>query len=481
VKKRLMFSKLQDFIDNNNEYRVALISGMRRTGKTTILNQLENHYSETKKVVLLDISQGDVSADTISQAIINQSPELLLLDEISYLDNFDMHAQNLFDLSYQYNFKIVMSGSSTAHINLLNKLKLGSRSLLFRLPPLTFVEYLFFTDRILSYDDYQSVTSKDFADYLLLKDFNSGLAISFDREYFQNWYDEESASNDKGYHRDQHISLKESDLTDVANLIAYRLNEASSYYKTFNPEIGSQEKYTLMSQGFDINLSSLDLTTTLISQSNSQIKAIASRGRARVLLFLLQAGLACIESQFDGIDSEEWDYGKVVSLLSKVDNYDDLAYIFSNVSISLVTPLVYTCLDEDILSHFNVEREHLCYGDLLEKMLEVYIRGGLAFKRVGSVLSVTKLRNEAIGEVDIYVPEFNIMCEASIRNKKMSQLSLNKYFKENLLIRVCTSRDNDKLAGGVHFIPYTKLCCMVDTGDVFNLEKHRIDIVDRHA
>ena len=49
MKKRLIFSKLQDFIDNNNEYRVALISGMRRTGKTTILNQLENHYSESLK------------------------------------------------------------------------------------------------------------------------------------------------------------------------------------------------------------------------------------------------------------------------------------------------------------------------------------------------------------------------------------------------------------------------------------------------
>ena len=475
MKKRLIFSKLQDFIENNNDYRIALISGMRRTGKTTILNQLENYYSETIKVVSLDISQSNISADTISEAVINHSANLLLLDEISYLDNFDMHAQNLFNLSYQYNFKIVIAGSSTAHINLLSKLKLGSRSLLFRLPPLTFVEYLYFTDRILSYNDYQSVTAKDFSDYLLLKDLNSGLAISFDREYFKNWYDEESAGNDKGYHRDQRITLKESDLTDVANLIAYRLNEASSYYKTFNPEIGSQEKYTLMSQGIEINLSSLDLTTTIINQSNLQIKAVASRGRARVLIFLLQAGLACIESQFNGIDSEEWDYGKVVSLLSKVDNYDDLAYIFSNISISLVSPLVYTRLGEDILSHFNVEREHLCYGDLLGKMLEVYIRGGLAFKRIGSVLSVTKLRNEAIGEVDIYIPELDIMCEASIKNKKMSQLSLNKYFKENLLIRVCSSRDNDKLAGGVHFIPYAKFCCMVDTGDVFKLEKHKIE------
>ena len=132
------------------------------------------------------------------EEIAEQEPDLVLLDEISYLDQYEMFSQALYNMTHGVSgkhkkFKVIMTGSSSAHIMKLSGTKLGARAKLFRLPPLTFVEYLYFTGRIQSYSDYNAVKNEDFSDYLQLKGLEEkapGLAITFDENYFNIFYDE---------------------------------------------------------------------------------------------------------------------------------------------------------------------------------------------------------------------------------------------------------------------------------------------------
>ena len=53
MKERLMVQWLKKFIDNDKDYQIALVAGIRRTGKTTILKQLQTYYRDS---VYIDLS-----------------------------------------------------------------------------------------------------------------------------------------------------------------------------------------------------------------------------------------------------------------------------------------------------------------------------------------------------------------------------------------------------------------------------------------
>jgi len=52
-KERLIVKQLQNFIDNEENYPIALVAGMRRVGKTTVLEQLKERYPGSE---LIDFS-----------------------------------------------------------------------------------------------------------------------------------------------------------------------------------------------------------------------------------------------------------------------------------------------------------------------------------------------------------------------------------------------------------------------------------------
>jgi hypothetical protein len=74
----------------------------------------------------------------------------------------------------------------------LDVTKLGYQPKLFKLPTLTFVEYLYFTNKIQCYFYYDTVTAEDFKSYLRMDDMESseapGLAVVFDDDYISTFY-----------------------------------------------------------------------------------------------------------------------------------------------------------------------------------------------------------------------------------------------------------------------------------------------------
>ena len=476
-KERLLVSRLREFIDTDRNDTIAVIAGIRKTGKTTILNQLEDYYSKKSlKVVKINLDNKLDDCNIIDE-INEKEPDLLLLDEISFLDNYEMFSQTLYNITaseYSKRFKIIITGSSSAHIIKLSGTKLGARAKLFRLPPLTFVEYLYFTDRIQSYSEYNSVKNEDFSDYLQLKGLGEkapGLAITFDEEYFADFYNEIELSNRQSHLTHSITNLGQNDLTNMINILAYKLNESKIYKNTMDPKVGGQEYHHLAipPKRTKIQWSKIDLSDTIIEDSVKAVPEIQAADIGRILHFLIWAGIADIEYHITAATEQKIDPGRVVNILSQVKNTNELDSLFKEVSVCMTSPLYYTRIGEEIMQRMKVSAEELYKGTLYGKMLEIYLRGAIAAKSKNSILKSTKFNYPDIGEVDICDTRNRVLLEISIGDKNNDEIYVQEYYPDHDFLRICSSKTKnyfDKKHRFYH-IPYAKLCCMIDTGDIF--------------
>jgi hypothetical protein len=477
-KERLLVRQLRNFIDNDQEYSVALIAGIRQTGKSTILKQLKEFYYPD--AVYIDLSEDGVDIDVIDERFLDNPTSLLLLDEISHMKEYERYAQLIYDLSageHNRKFKAIMTGSSSAHIIKLSSSKLGGgRSRLFRLPPVMFVEYLYFTGRIPSYTEYSHVQPEDFEDYLFLKGLDNNLRVQFDDDYFKSFYGETLISNASRFLGDSYVGLEDTDLSVITNLLAYKLSEASSYDSTVKPNVGGQEHIHLSNLSLKIKKSGIDLSGTIIAESKQVAPSISPSDIGRILAFLLYSGLAHVEHNCQSDDMKLASIGYILDVLKNNQREDELKHLFNSVSICMTSPLFYTRLGSEIMEMKGVTPDVLRKGMLFGKMLELYVRGSIAMQSSGFILTSVKLDysnggDAQAGEVDIWNQNRMLLCELGTDNKKDEQLNLRNYFKENAIIRIGSSRTKEYFTGEHYRIPYAKLCCMVDIGDVFKLDK----------
>jgi len=480
-KERLIVQKLRDFIDKDVDYPVALVSGIRQTGKTTALMQLLISYPGS---VYVNLAVEGVDFETVEGRFLENPPKLLLLDEITYLPAFEREAQLLFNLAVDKGFKVIVTGSSPAHIVKLWHSSLGGgRSRLYRLPPVQFVEYLYLTGRIQNYKDYENVSGDCFADYLFLKNLKN-LRVQFDGTYFRDYYGVTAMGNKTRYLSHSLVGLKSDDLTNICNLLAYKLNEACSYDSAVSPDSPGKAEYNNVPAEIRAGMPKyrdIDLSSAILYGSIAGAAPLGAEDKGRLLSFFLWSGLACVEYRKIGEGQGLTDIGTIVAGLEKCKNDTELRHLFDEVSICLTTPLFYTRLGADFLRLMDFDIEYLCHskGYLLGKMLEVYLRGAIAMLYEQTILTSVKLDYIGLspreaGEVDIYASELGLMCESSKGNKGRGgekPVNIPKYMKEIDLIRICSSADRNEIISGVHHIPYAKLCCMVDTGDILSLKR----------
>ena len=420
VKERIIVRRLRDFIENDTEYTIALVAGIRKTGKTTALKQIQ---ASCPGAWYVDFMLGGLDFDEILDSFMESPSDLLLLDEIAYLTDYERFSQHLYDLSNgsyhnHKKFKVIITGSSSAHVIRLNSAKLGGgRARLYRLPPVTFAEYLYLTEKTNGYDysDYENVTNEDFADYLTLEGLGD-LRIQFDDDYFRTFYDEVADGNRHSSLSNSLVELGQDDLLNMSRLLAYKLSEPKQYWHTISPSdaaIGGQEKESLRSIGVKY-AKGVDLSDALVSNSRDAVLQISPKDRGRILSFMLRAGLAAVEYNQESTEKERIDISRILHTLENCTSNGPLEALFKEVSICLVTPLFYSRLGVDILERLKVDVAHLCKGSLLGAMVEVYMRGSIALLSKNTVMTTVKLADD------------------------------------------------------VSHVPYAKLCCMLDTGDIFS-------------
>lgn len=175
---RKIYSSLKKHLKIN---QITVLTGMRRTGKTTIVKQLLEEL-QTENKLYIDLERLD-NRELFSQknydSIVNSLEQFnldfskkvyLFLDEIQLVKNIPSVLKYLYD---NYKIKFVVTGSSSYYLKNYFSESLSGRKKIFELYPLDFSEFL----------DFKEINHKDVN--FFNKNFNS-----FEYERLKNYYEE---------------------------------------------------------------------------------------------------------------------------------------------------------------------------------------------------------------------------------------------------------------------------------------------------
>jgi len=146
------FSKIQRYLETKE---IIVLSGVRRSGKTTLLFQIIKHLITTQKVpprniLFVNCDEQDISApenaisnvvDTYRKEVAAKGTLYLVFDEIQNIKGWERAIKSLYD---RKNFKIIISGSSSYLPDSQISTLLSGRYFSVPVFPLDFREYLSF-------------------------------------------------------------------------------------------------------------------------------------------------------------------------------------------------------------------------------------------------------------------------------------------------------------------------------------------------
>jgi predicted AAA+ superfamily ATPase len=149
--QRKIFSSLEDHIGKK---QVTVITGMRRTGKTTLVKELLSHIKSENKLfidlermdnrVLFTEKNYDNIINSLGQRGLNFNQKVFLaLDEIQLVPEIVSVIKYLYD---KYTIKFILTGSSSFYLKNLFSESLSGRKKIFELYTLNFSELLTFND-----------------------------------------------------------------------------------------------------------------------------------------------------------------------------------------------------------------------------------------------------------------------------------------------------------------------------------------------
>lgn len=151
-KKRLAFYEAKKGFLHEDIKRVILLSGARRTGKTTIMYQMINYLMKEKSVSpkqilfisfdhpLLKMCTIDKVLDIYKQYIYEKDDFYCFFDEVQYADDWNMWVKILYDI--KPNIRIMATGSASPILNEKVQTESGlGRWITIIVPTLSFYEY----------------------------------------------------------------------------------------------------------------------------------------------------------------------------------------------------------------------------------------------------------------------------------------------------------------------------------------------------
>ena len=151
IKQRAVFNEIEPYLESQE---AIVITGMRRTGKTTAMNYFFDRIASSNKVFLdLENPINIKYFEEINYERIKSSFEILeidfskrpyiFLDEIQFAANIPSVIKYFID---HYNAKFFVTGSANFYLKNLFSESLSGRKYIFEIFPLTFKEFLWFKD-----------------------------------------------------------------------------------------------------------------------------------------------------------------------------------------------------------------------------------------------------------------------------------------------------------------------------------------------
>lgn len=149
--QRSLFPALKEHLDTK---QVTVLTGMRRTGKTTLVRELMR-VSKIRQKVFFDLERIDNRAffsennyETIIHALTQRGLDfsekvLLAIDEIQLVPNLPSVVKYLYD---HYDIKFLLAGSSSYYLKNRFNESLAGRKKIFEIFPLSFGELLVFNE-----------------------------------------------------------------------------------------------------------------------------------------------------------------------------------------------------------------------------------------------------------------------------------------------------------------------------------------------
>jgi len=149
--KRKIFNSLEKHLTVK---QVTVLTGMRRTGKTTLVKQLMEASNIKHKLFfdleqledrdLFDVRNYDLIIKKLSEEGIDFSKKVMIcIDEIQLLPNIPSVIKYLYD---HYDIKFIVTGSSSYYIKNKFQESMAGRKKIFEIYPLDFGEYLTFNN-----------------------------------------------------------------------------------------------------------------------------------------------------------------------------------------------------------------------------------------------------------------------------------------------------------------------------------------------
>lgn len=141
-KKRECYSSLRDYILGEQDDKVFVIYGLRRTGKTTMIRQIlaELTVEEFKKAAFIQVTVRDSLADLDAdiRSLEAQGYKYVFIDEVTLLEDFIENAAIFADIYAGSGMRIVLSGTDSLGFALSKEEQLYDRCIMMHT---TFIPY----------------------------------------------------------------------------------------------------------------------------------------------------------------------------------------------------------------------------------------------------------------------------------------------------------------------------------------------------
>ncbi len=154
MRKRFLFTQIKNHLEKK---QISLIIGARQTGKTTLMQQLQYEVNqknnpsffltlEDPKLLSL-LNEHPANLKQVLPPLNDKIKTYIFMDEIQYLKNPSNFLKYHYDTGAD-KVKFIVSGSSSFYIDSKFKDSLAGRKRIFKLPTLSFEEFLLFKDKI---------------------------------------------------------------------------------------------------------------------------------------------------------------------------------------------------------------------------------------------------------------------------------------------------------------------------------------------
>ena len=448
TKERFAVSQVRNGL---SEFSIVILVGLSGTGKTIALLQLASEYENAEYLDCGD-EKYTTKLHELQWSNLNNYDGLLLLDNFHLLDAHADWLLYTFTNVIEDNkkFKVVISSSVVPYIIDLSRMKMRGENKLIYMSSLTYLEYLFFTDRILSYNvNLSQINYKNsFGDYTKLKPCRDLPGIpTFDSNYVASIVSNITEAKKGAHSVTSFLGFTKEDIKRALLLLIL---------------IGVRDCQTISD-----NFSVCEAART--NMTNKQI--------CEALKYLLWTGLVLCTCIKRSIDERINTSTLAAIMINHTISDNELSCLFGKcIQLYVTNPIIYSLISEELwevlISYLPNEVK------LFQKVkysaadwIENYLRGSFA-RRCPIPLRTTSFQNLHRRELGAWHEDFeNLFIDFSLMNKEKTVDDLNFHLvytgKETCILT--TNKIFDKVIWNdipICRIPYSMLAAYLDRGEV---------------